>query len=95
MTLNEKYQQMYEKIKAYKKIIITPHARPDGDCLGSALGLKDIIQNTFKEKEVYVSGESTGYLEFLGALDTLEDDVLKTLLVIAIVTAKTELRRKI
>lgn len=90
MNLNEKYLQMYEKIKAYKKIIITPHARPDGDCLGSALGLKDIIQNTFKEKEVYVSGESTGYLEFLGALDTLEDDVFKDALVIAIDTANKD-----
>jgi bifunctional oligoribonuclease and PAP phosphatase NrnA len=90
MTLNEKYHQMYEKIKAYKKIIITPHARPDGDCLGSALGLKDIIQHTFNEKEVYVSGESTGYLDFLGALDTLEDDVFKDALVIAIDTANKD-----
>jgi phosphoesterase RecJ-like protein len=90
MTLNEKYHQMYEKIKAYKKIIITPHARPDGDCLGSALGLKDIIQHTFNDKEVYVSGESTGYLEFLGALDTLEDNVFKDALVIAIDTANKD-----
>jgi phosphoesterase RecJ-like protein len=90
MNLNEKYVQMHEKIKAFKKIIITPHARPDGDCLGSALGLKNIIQTTYSEKEVYVSGESTGYLDFLGPLDTLEDEEFKGALVIAIDTANKD-----
>ena len=90
MNLIEKYQEMYEKIKAFKKIIITPHARPDGDCLGSALGLKDIIKSSFPEKEVFVSGESTSYLDFLGALDTLEDEDFKDALVIAIDTANKD-----
>jgi len=90
MTLNERYHQMFEKIQAFQKVIITPHARPDGDCLGSALGLKDIILTSFPEKDVFVSGESTGYLDFLGALDTLEDSVFEDALVIAIDTANKD-----
>lgn len=90
MNLDNKYQEMFEKIKAFKKIIITPHARPDGDCLGSALGLKDIILHSFSGKEVFVSGESTSYLDFLGPLDTVEDEAFKEALVIAIDTANKD-----
>jgi len=90
MNLNHKYQEMYEKIKTNQRIIITPHARPDGDCLGSAFGLKDIISHSFPEKEVFVSGETVGYLEFLGSLDTLEDNDFKDALVIAIDTANKD-----
>ena len=34
--------EILKKIKEYNKIIITMHQRPDGDCYGSAFGLKDI-----------------------------------------------------
>lgn len=88
--LESKYQLLYEKIIEYPKIIITPHARPDGDCVGSAIGLRDIIQSTFPEKKVYASGEETDYLKFLGRLDQIEDNIFKDALVIALDTANKE-----
>ncbi|MFH5881950.1 DHH family phosphoesterase [Liberiplasma polymorphum] len=83
-------KQIYNKIKEYKKIIITPHARPDGDCIGSALGLKDIIKSTYPEKAVYVTGESSDFTSFLGKLDTIEDSIFEGALVIAVDTANEQ-----
>lgn len=82
--------QIHEKIKAYKKIIILPHGRPDGDCMGTAFGMKDIIQMTYEDKTVYVSGEEAEYTKFLGRVDTIEDDVFKDALVIAVDTASQD-----
>jgi phosphoesterase RecJ-like protein len=88
--LKNLYKELFKKIKEFKKIIITPHGRPDGDCIGSALGLKDIIQTTYPEKLVYASGEETDYLKFLGRLDSLEEEDFKDALVIAVDTANKE-----
>lgn len=82
-----KYEELLSIIEAHATIIIIPHARPDGDCLGSALGLKDIIHTSFPNKNVYAIGDETGYLKFLGKLDTIEDDAFKDACVIAVDTA--------
>lgn len=71
----EVINQIYNKIKEYNKIIITRHIRPDGDCVGSTLGLKYLLQETFKEKEIYVINEDyVNYLEFLGKEDEQRDE---------------------
>jgi len=85
-----KLKSIHEKIKEYKKIIILPHARPDGDCMGTAFGLKDIIESTYPEKAVYVSGESSDFTQFIGTLDEIEDEVFKGALVIAVDTGNKE-----
>ena len=82
--------EIHEKIKAYKKIIIMPHARPDGDCMGTAFGLKDIIKTSFSDKEVYVVGDEVDYVAFLGSVDKVNDDVFKGALVIVVDTANKD-----
>ncbi len=82
-----KLTEIHETIKRFKTVIIAPHARPDGDCMGSAFGLKYILQATYPDKSVYVVGEETEYLKFLGTVDKIEDDVFKEALVIAVDTA--------
>jgi len=83
----DKLLQIYNKIKEFNKIIILIHKNPDGDCLGSGLGLKDIIKTTWPEKEVYVSGENVGYLKFLGKTDDVKDEQFEGALVISVDTA--------
>lgn len=68
-------QLILDKIKAYDTIIIHGHMRPDGDCYGSTFGLKGIIETTFPEKKVYVVGQTSGYVSFVGTPDTIEDSV--------------------
>ena len=85
-----KLTQIHEKIQAYQTIIITPHARPDGDCIGTALGLRNILRTTYPNKAVYAVGEETDYVKFLGKLDQIDDAVFKGALVIAVDTGNEE-----
>jgi len=72
--MNLKYQEVYNLIQEYNVIIIHRHSRPDGDALGSQLGLKDAIINTFPNKEVYVVGDETLRYGFIGKMDEVDDE---------------------
>ena len=68
-------RKLLEKIKQYRKIIISRHLRPDGDAVGSTLGLKGMLKLTYPEKEVLViNGDYGGYTAFLGQEDAQRDD---------------------
>ena len=78
--------KILSKIKEYNKICIYGHIRPDGDCYGSQFGLKDIIKSTFPEKEVYVVGETSNYVSFVGTPDVVKDEVCQQALSIVVDT---------
>src|SRR5690606_31234130 len=81
---------MYNKIKdailKYDKIIIHRHSRPDGDALGSQLGLKYALKDNYPNKEVYAVGDISERLSFIGALDNITDDIYKGALVFVLDT---------
>lgn len=52
-------RELLEKIKQYRKIIISRHLRPDGDAVGSTLGLQRMLKLTYPEKEVLVINGTT------------------------------------
>ncbi|MDD4069922.1 MAG: bifunctional oligoribonuclease/PAP phosphatase NrnA [Candidatus Izemoplasmatales bacterium] len=83
-------EQILEKIKEFNRIIIHMHIRPDGDCYGAGFGLKNIIKESFPEKEVYVVGESAEYVDFVGTPDIIEDDMFKDALSIVVDTASKD-----
>jgi len=83
----KKMQRILDKIKSYDKIIIHGHKRPDGDCYGAQFGLKNIIKNSFPQKEVYVVGEKSDFVDFVGQVDTISDDVYQGALSIVVDTA--------
>ena len=63
----EATRRILDKIKEYNRIILFRHKRPDGDAVGSTMGLAEIIRATYPEKEVYVQNtDYAKYLEFLG-----------------------------
>lgn len=49
-------KELLSEIKKYEKIIIHRHQKPDGDALGSQLGLAEIIRENFPKKQVEVFG---------------------------------------
>lgn len=79
-----------KKIKEYNRIIIHKHIRPDGDCYGSAFGLKEIIKESFPEKEVFVVGETADYVNFIGEIDNIPDEYFKGALSICVDTASAD-----
>lgn len=69
--MNEIMKQILEKIKSYDKIIISRHIRPDGDAIGSSMGLARILSLTYPEKDIRVAADdSSEYLAFLGNAGT-------------------------
>ena len=53
------YNKIYNLIKKYDTIIIHRHEKPDGDALGSQIGLKLALLETFPNKKVFVVGDTT------------------------------------
>ena len=69
------YTQIYKQIKKYNKIVIARHIGADPDALGSTLGLKEVILNTFPQKEVYVVGTPAAKHRYIGLLDKFTEDM--------------------
>jgi len=67
-------KHILEKIKEYNKIIIHSHIRPDGDAIGSQFGLMYLIKNSFPEKEIYITGDNSEYLSFMGNIEKVEEN---------------------
>jgi phosphoesterase RecJ-like protein len=82
-------KQIIDKIKEYNSIIILRHTKPDGDCMGSSLGLRSILRETFPEKKIYSTGKmKADYLDFIGSEDEeLNEDIYKESLIIVVDTA--------
>jgi phosphoesterase RecJ-like protein len=80
-------ERILNKIKEYNTIIIHGHKRPDGDCYGSQFGLKNLIQTSFPDKKVYVVGEKSAFVDFVGQLDIISDETYRGALSIVVDTA--------
>ncbi|TFJ93892.1 DHH family phosphoesterase [Lentibacillus salicampi] len=80
-------QPIIQAIKTYDTIIIHRHVRPDPDAYGSQAGLKEIIAQSFPDKNVYITGEQDPSLDFLATMDHLDDHTYENALVIVCDTA--------
>lgn len=69
-------KKILEKIKEFDTIIIHGHVNPDGDCIGSQYGLKYLIETTFPDKKVIITGKSSKYVSFIGEPTMIEDETL-------------------
>jgi bifunctional oligoribonuclease and PAP phosphatase NrnA len=83
-------ERILKSIQIYNTIIIHGHKRPDGDCYGSQFGLKEIIKTTYPNKKVFVVGETSDYVDFVGKVDIIEDYEYEGALVIVVDTATSE-----
>ena len=59
------FEAILKDLQAFNRIIIHRHGRPDGDAIGSQVGLKYILKENFPEKEVYAVGDATGFFGFV------------------------------
>jgi len=80
------FKQIYKQIKKYNKIVIARHVGADPDALGSTLGLKEVILNTFPNKKVYVVGAPAARHRYIGILDRFTEDMYEDSLLIVLDT---------
>ena len=63
--------QIYSKINSATEILITTHASPDGDALGSALALYHLLKKMGKMPTVVVPDKIPQFLKFLPEISTV------------------------
>ncbi len=79
-----------EYIEKYDTIIIHGHVRPDGDCIGSQYGLYYLIKENYPNKKVYITGESSDYVAFIGRPELVSEELFKGALSICVDCATAE-----
>ena len=79
-------KKIYKEIKKHKKIVLARHIGPDPDALGSTLGLKEIILNTFPNKQVYAVGTPAARHKYIGNLDMFDESLYEDALLIVLDT---------
>ena len=70
------FEEIFNVIKHYDTIIIHRHNKPDGDALGSQIGLKHILKDNFPKKHIYAVGDNAGRYSFMedSIMDEVSDD---------------------
>lgn len=79
-----------EFIEKYDTIILHGHIRPDGDCIGSQYGLYYLIKDNYPNKKVYITGETSDYVSFIGKPDMIEESLFPDALAICLDCATSE-----
>lgn len=83
--MNEIFKLIAEKIKSYDSIVIFGHMNPDGDCVGSVMGLKMALKEIYPNKKVYGLGSHPSYLpSFIEDSDIICDEVISSSLAILV-----------
>lgn len=71
---------MFEQVKAciesYETIIIHRHKNPDGDALGSQVGLRDALRENYPQKRILCVGDASERYSFIenSTMDVVLDD---------------------
>ena len=87
--MEKKYTKIIlDKIKEYDSIIIMRHTRPDGDAIGSTMGLRQILRLSFPEKKIrLINSDYSDYVAFLENEDKdVSDNIYKKSLGIVVDT---------
>ena len=87
------FTDILKAISQYETIIIHRHSRPDGDALGSQIGMKHILLENFPGKAVYAVGDDARFFSFMedSQMDEIPDSVYDGALAIILDTAATHL----
>lgn len=87
------FEGILQAIGNHDTIIIHRHNRPDGDALGSQIGLKHLILDNFPNKTVYAVGDDPRFFSFMtdSVMDTIEDAAYEKALAIILDSASRPL----
>ena len=80
------FTKILNEIKKYDTIILHRHTKPDGDAMGSQIGFKHILKESFPEKQIYMVGDDVRFFSFMedAIMDEISDDVYSGALAIVL-----------
>lgn len=83
----------FDAIKNHDVIVIHRHTNPDGDAMGSQIGLKHVLEVNFPDKKVYAVGDDAKRFAFMDGsqMDEITDDVYNGALAIVLDTSAKSL----
>ena len=87
------FEQVLSKIEEYGTIIIHRHSSPDGDALGSQIGLKHILRENYPDKRVLMVGDDAGRYAFMedSVMDEVTDETYADALAVILDTSARKL----
>jgi len=87
------FEAILNSIQAYDTIILHRHSKPDGDALGSQIGLKHLILENYPNKTVYAVGDDARFYGFMedSRMDTVPDEAYQNALAIILDSASRHL----
>ena len=87
------FTEILDAIRKYDTVIIHRHHHPDGDALGSQIGMKHIILENFAEKQVYCVGDDARFYGFMddSVMDEIPDSAYEGALAIILDSASRHL----
>ena len=70
------FEKIIELIEKYDTLILHRHFRPDGDAMGSQIGLKHLLLENYPEKKIYVVGDEAKFFSFMedSQMDEIPDE---------------------
>ena len=70
------FEKIIELVEKYDTLILHRHYRPDGDAMGSQIGLKNLLLANYPEKKVYVVGDDAKFFSFMedSQMDQIPDE---------------------
>lgn len=73
------FERLFREIVKFDTIVIHRHTKPDGDAVGSQIGLKHILKDAFPEKRIFAVGDPAGRYTFIdgSVTDEISDDTFK------------------
>ena len=78
------FEAILSQIESYCTIIIHRHAKPDGDALGSQIGLKHILKENYPDKRIFSVGDDARFFGFMedSVMDTIPDSAYENALAV-------------
>ncbi len=81
---DEEREQVFSALEKADSIVIFGHKNPDGDCVGSVLGMKHALNALFPEKKVYAVGTHPAYLPVTEESDDVSDETIENSLALMV-----------
>ena len=81
---DDEREQVFSELEKADSIVIFGHKNPDGDCVGSVLGMKHALKTLFPTKKVYAVGTDPAYLPVTEESDDISDEVIENSLALMV-----------